>query len=82
MGLYDGGKNGISSTAAVAKLLKAPVLLVINAKSMGESAAALALGPQAAEIEINPLQVRARGQGAVALDALLLTRTEITTEES
>ena len=44
MGLYDGGKNGISSTAAVAKLLKAPVLLVINAKSMGESAAALALG--------------------------------------
>lgn len=44
MGLYDGGKNGISSTAAIAKLLDAPVLLVINAKSMGESAAALALG--------------------------------------
>ena len=44
MGLYDGGKNGISSTASVAKLLDAPVLLVINAKSMGESAAALALG--------------------------------------
>lgn len=44
MGLYDGGRNGISSTAFVAKLLDAPVLLVINAKSMGESAAALALG--------------------------------------
>ena len=44
MGLYDGGTKGISSTAAVAKLLDAPVLLVINAKSMGESAAALALG--------------------------------------
>lgn len=44
MGLYDGGRNGISSTASVAKLLDAPVLLVINAKSMGESAAALALG--------------------------------------
>lgn len=44
MGLYDGGKNGISSTASVSKLLDAPVLLVINAKSMGESAAALALG--------------------------------------
>jgi hypothetical protein len=39
------------------------------------SAAALALGPQAAEIEINPLQVSALGQGAVALDALLLTQS-------
>lgn len=44
MGLYDGGKNGVSSTAEIAKLLKAPVLLVVNAKSMGESAAALVLG--------------------------------------
>ncbi|MBU2703013.1 cobyrinic acid a [Sporomusaceae bacterium BoRhaA] len=44
MGLYDGGKNGISSTAAIAKLLDAPVILVIDAKSMGESAAALVLG--------------------------------------
>lgn len=44
MGLYDGGTNGISSTAAIAKLLEAPVLLVVNAKAMGESAAALALG--------------------------------------
>ena len=44
MGLYDGGSGGISSTAAIAKLLDAPVLLVINAKAMGESAAALALG--------------------------------------
>ncbi|MBR1759635.1 MAG: cobyrinate a,c-diamide synthase [Schwartzia sp.] len=44
MGLYDGGKNGISSTAEIAKLLNAPVLLVVNAKSMGESAAALVMG--------------------------------------
>lgn len=44
MGLYDGGKNGIGSTAEMAKLLKAPVLLVIDAKSMGESAAAIAMG--------------------------------------
>ncbi|MBR2209275.1 MAG: cobyrinate a,c-diamide synthase [Synergistaceae bacterium] len=41
MGLYDGGEN---STAAIAKLLKIPVVLVINAKSLGESAAAMALG--------------------------------------
>ena len=44
MGLFDGGKNGISSTAAIAKLLQAPVILVIDAKSMGESVAAIALG--------------------------------------
>ncbi len=44
MGLYDGGKNGISSTAEIAKRLQAPVFLVINAKSMGESAAAIAKG--------------------------------------
>ncbi|MBC8014674.1 MAG: cobyrinate a,c-diamide synthase [Sporomusaceae bacterium] len=44
MGLYDGGRQGVSSTAAIAKLLNAPVVLVIDAKSMGESAAAIALG--------------------------------------
>ena len=44
MGLYDGGRKGVSSTAAIAKLLDAPVLLVIDAKSMGASAAAIALG--------------------------------------
>ena len=38
------------------------------------SRAALALGEQAAEIEVNPLQVRPAGQGAVAIDALLLGR--------
>lgn len=44
MGLYDGGRTGISSTAAIAKLLHAPVVLVIDAKAVGESAAAMALG--------------------------------------
>ena len=44
MGLYDGGRRGISSTAAIAKALDAPVLLVIDAKSVGASAAATALG--------------------------------------
>ena len=41
MGLFDGGTN---STAYIAKLLNAPVILVIDAKSTGESAAAIALG--------------------------------------
>jgi len=44
MGLYDGGRGGVSSTAEIAKLLDAPVVLVIDAKSMGTSAAAVALG--------------------------------------
>ncbi len=44
MGLYDGGKQGISSTAEIANQLDAPVILVIDAKSMGASAAAIAKG--------------------------------------
>lgn len=44
MGLYDGGKGGVSSTSQISKLLKIPVVLVIDAKSMGESAAAVAKG--------------------------------------
>ncbi len=44
MGLYDGGRGGVSSTAEIAKLLDAPVVLIIDAKSMGTSAAAIALG--------------------------------------
>ncbi|MGO4393949.1 acetate--CoA ligase family protein [Variovorax sp. M-6] len=38
------------------------------------SDAATALGGQAEDVEINPLQVRGRGAGAVALDALVLVR--------
>ena len=44
MGLFDGGEKGISSSAEIAKLLGLPVVLVIDARSMGESAAAVALG--------------------------------------
>jgi len=48
MGLFDGydGRTEAGSTAEVAKLLSAPVVLVINAKSMARSAGALALGFQ------------------------------------
>ncbi|MBP2645554.1 MAG: Cobyrinic acid A,C-diamide synthase [Firmicutes bacterium] len=44
MGLYDGGRGGISSTAAIAKELAAPVVLVLDAKAAGESVGATALG--------------------------------------
>ncbi|HWR08935.1 cobyrinate a,c-diamide synthase [Sporomusa sp.] len=53
MGLYDGGRSGVSSTAAIAKMLNAPVVLVIDAKSMGESAAAIALGFKMYDPEVN-----------------------------
>ena len=53
MGLYDGGKGGVSSTAEVAKILNAPVILVIDAKSMGTSAAAVALGFREFDKSIN-----------------------------
>lgn len=53
MGLYDGGSKGVSSTAAVAKRLGAPVVLVIDAKAMGESAAALALGFKTYDPDVN-----------------------------
>ena len=46
MGLFDGasGRGELASTAHVAKLLDAPVLLVIDAASMARSAAAIVHG--------------------------------------
>lgn len=47
MGLFDGvDVEGSGSTAEVAKLLRAPVLLVVNAVRMTRSAAAIVLGCQ------------------------------------
>jgi cobyrinic acid a,c-diamide synthase len=46
MGLFDGHRDGVtpSSTADVARLLAAPVVLVVDASRMAASAGALALG--------------------------------------
>ncbi|MGI6091398.1 MAG: cobyrinate a,c-diamide synthase [Veillonellaceae bacterium] len=66
MGLYDGGRKGISSTASIAKLLKAPVVLVIDAKSMGESAAAIALGYKMYDSNINLAGVILNRLGSLA----------------
>jgi cobyrinic acid a,c-diamide synthase len=45
MGLFDGASDGtVSSTADVAKLLEAPVLLVVDAGAMSDSVAALVHG--------------------------------------
>ncbi len=54
-GLYEGidSINDIGSTASVAKALKAPVILIINSRSLVKSAAALVLGFKALDPEIN-----------------------------
>lgn len=46
MGLFDGmsGTSGFGSTADIAKELKAPVILIVDASSMAQSAAALIYG--------------------------------------
>ncbi len=55
MGLFDGydGRTESGSTAEVAKLLSAPVALVIDAGSMARSAAAVALGFKAFDPQLN-----------------------------
>lgn len=53
MGLYDGGREGVSSTAEIAKSLDAPVILVIDCKAMGESAAAIAKGFKEYDTAVN-----------------------------
>ena len=50
MALYDGGKH---STAEIAKLLRASVILVVDAKSVGESAAAITLGFREFDRDVN-----------------------------
>jgi cobyrinic acid a,c-diamide synthase len=55
MGLYD-GRNGLASegsTAAIAKTLNAPVLLVVDAARMSASAAAVVLGYRDLDPEVN-----------------------------
>ncbi|MDM4718968.1 cobyrinate a,c-diamide synthase [Micromonospora sp. WMMA1363] len=49
MGLHDGavGRRGFASTAHVARLVGAPVLLVLDTTAQGRSAAALVLGMRA-----------------------------------
>ncbi|KUO75811.1 MAG: cobyrinic acid a,c-diamide synthase [Desulfosporosinus sp. BRH_c37] len=55
MGLFDGmsGTAGFGSTADVAKLLQAPIILIVDASSMSRSVAALVLGFKTYDPEVN-----------------------------
>ncbi|MCL2032566.1 MAG: hydrogenobyrinic acid a,c-diamide synthase (glutamine-hydrolyzing) [Methanomassiliicoccaceae archaeon] len=55
MGLYDGidGTSEEGSTAHLSKIVKAPVILVIDAKSMARSAGAIALGFKEYDADVN-----------------------------
>ncbi len=44
MGLYDGGPGGAGSTASLAAMTALPVILIVGAEGMAQSAAALAEG--------------------------------------
>jgi cobyrinic acid a,c-diamide synthase len=54
MGLYDGkDETGSGSTAEIAKILKAPIIMVVDAQKVGASIAAEVLGYQKYDPEIN-----------------------------
>ena len=55
MGMFDGasGRGELASTAHVAKLLQAPVLLVLDAAAMARSAAAIVHGYRTFDPEVN-----------------------------
>ena len=76
MGLYDGGREGVSSTAEIAKLLKAPVLLVIDAKSMGASAAAIARGFRDYDSEVRFAGVLLNRLGSPTHEAMIAEAME------
>ena len=67
MGLYDGrrGPAAEGSTAEVAKLLRAPVILVIDAAKMSASAAAIVIGFQVFDPEVKIVGVIANNIGSV-----------------
>jgi len=71
MGLYDGGGDGMSSTAAIAKQLDAPVVLVVDARSAGESVAATVLGFKMYDPELNIVGVIVNRLGSAAHQSIV-----------
>jgi cobyrinic acid a,c-diamide synthase len=73
MGLYDGasGRGELASTAHVAKLLRAPVVLVVDAAAMARSVAAIVHGYTTFDPEVNVAGVILNRVGGEAHAALL-----------
>lgn len=66
MGLYDGrtGEDEAGSTAEIAKLLKAPVILIINVAATARSAGAVALGYKLFDEDVQLAGVVLNGVGS------------------
>jgi cobyrinic acid a,c-diamide synthase len=81
MGLYDGQRStsDVGSTAEVAKLLQAPVVLVIDASAMARSAAAVVLGFQQLDPQVHLVGVIANRVGGAGHARLLQEAIEAET---
>src|SRR5712692_7558311 len=81
MGLYDGERStsDVGSTAQVAKILQAPVVLVIDAGAMARSAAAVVLGFQHLDPEVRIAGVIANRVGGAGHARLLQEAIEAET---
>src|SRR4051794_12080657 len=68
MGLYDGYdyESEAGSTAAVAKLLKTPVILILDASKMARSAGAMAVGYQQFDPELHVAGVIVNNVGSAS----------------
>src|SRR4051794_11634554 len=73
MGLYDGasGRGELASSAHVAKLLRAPVVLVVDAAAMARSVAAIVHGYRTFDPDVNVAGVILNRVGSEAHAALL-----------
>ena len=78
MGLYDGqsSTSDVGSTAEVAKLLHAPVVLIIDAGAMARSAAAVVMGFQHLDPAVHIVGVLANHVGGAGHARLLQTAIE------
>lgn len=81
MGLYDGqsSTSDVGSTAEVAKILQAPVVLVIDAGAMARSAAAVVMGFQHLDPQVNIVGVIANRVGGAGHARLLQEAIEAET---
>jgi cobyrinic acid a,c-diamide synthase len=72
MGLFDGKGGGeLASTAHVAKLLDAPVVLVVDARAMARSAAAMVHGYATFDLDLNVAGVVLNRVGSATHEKML-----------